>query len=161
MLGRPGGAVRLAHAIRRKMHGIWERMEPSICDAKHTGVTSDDLSEAAVPLIAEIRKLSQMPDAEALELAWDVALDVVQYTMRSVHESPHAEGFGDRPSDDLLDGLLCEFMEKFNERSGLDREVLGKAIQKLEEQAKKVGKYGIEPWFPKSLAKLKELKLQL
>jgi hypothetical protein len=139
------------------MEGIWDRMEPSICNAKYTGVTSDDLSKAAVPLIAEIRKLSQMPDAEALQLAWDVALDVIQYTMRSVHESPHAEGFGDRPSDDLLDGLLCDFMEKFDKRGGLDKEVLREAIQRLEEQANTVGKYGIEPWFPKSLVKLKEL----
>jgi hypothetical protein len=143
------------------MRGIWERMEPSICDAKHTGVTSDDLSEAAAPLIAEIRKLSQMPDTEALELAWDVALDVAQYTMRSVGAGPQAEGFGDRPSDDLLDGLLCDFMEKRDERGGLDREVLRETIQKLEEQAKEVGDYGIEPWFPKSLVKLKELKSQL
>jgi hypothetical protein len=154
MLNRPASAVRIAHGIRIKMHGLWEKMEPSICRAKRTGVTSDNLSEAAVPLVAEIKALSQMPDDEALQLAWDVSLDVIHYTMRSIDVGIHAEGYGDRPSDDLLDDLLCEFMEIFDEQGGMDEGLREEAIQKLEDQAKKVGQYMVDPWFPKTLANL-------
>jgi hypothetical protein len=160
MLLRPGSAARLAATIREKVDDLGEEGGQDIWDAKDSGITCDDLSDAAVLLVDDIWQLPEVHDAEALGLAWDLTLDLAKITVRGVSENPKASGDRDRPSDELLDELLCDILKRYEERDGLDRQIVEDTIQRLEKEAKDVGGYGIEPWFPNILAKLHGIDME-
>lgn len=152
MIARPGGAARLAKDIEAKMDRIMDQMSNDLCQSRHSGVTCDDVSRVAVRLVPQIKTLSELADLEAPILAIDLILSIANSTVSYVEE---ACGYDDRPSDKMLDDLLCDIFARLDERGTLDDLMVEKTVKAIEDKQSYIKGYGIEPWFPKTLARLK------
>lgn len=151
---RAGAAAKLAESIRANMDLVHERMENDLLDYRHSGVTADDVSKAMVPYIDQIAKLSRLQDPGALRLAQEVLLELASNTT----PVEDASGYGERPSDAKCDDLLYSILERRADAIDMEHDVVKKTKEEIEDTAKSLAGYGIEPWFPKSLELLKEFE---
>ncbi|KAK3367986.1 hypothetical protein B0H63DRAFT_536180 [Podospora didyma] len=115
-----------------------------------TGVTSDDLSSAMAEFRPHIEDLSRIEDDDALAMAYELVFKVKDL---STGEEP--DGYGDRPSDELADAHIVQLIKQRRERGLIwawERD-----LASLDDEAKDMDNYGIEPWFPQSRKALQEL----
>ena len=147
-----GGARSLAKSIRIAINTAYEEIEPETYNAKKSGVTSDDVSQAMVPFIKDIERLRDLPDPEALRLAYDC---IIELGHRSYAELDMGGcGYGDRDSDEPADELLVSILMKAKKKG--DMLDFGEELRKLERTSEVLEEYGIDTWFVKSIELLRK-----
>lgn len=155
MNARVDGPQKLADAIRKNLSDISSEMSSDIEDARHSGVTADDLSRAIMPLLPQIKRLSELQDPQALRCAQDVLLDVAEGSTAGM-DGPTSSGYGDRPSDKPCDDLLYTIVEKRSEHFDITNVEVRDLIKRISEYAKHLDDFEIKEWFPRSLDLLRE-----
>ncbi|KPI42837.1 uncharacterized protein AB675_2131 [Cyphellophora attinorum] len=98
------GATAVASMIRNRTDRICGAMESKIFNAKKSGVTSDDLSKKLEEVLPDIARLSRMPEAESMKLAWDLVVDASERSW--IDATGASTGYGDRGFDIPADLLL-------------------------------------------------------
>ena len=138
MLTGPGAAKALAEQIRTAAARVSEKLETKTLNARKTGVTSDDMSEAMMPFLDEVEGLRELPESTAV--AFDLVVDLGRYSYGDLDSD--RGGYGDRPSDPEVDDLLVELAE---ERIKIEPFWnFSEVLDELQEQAKHLSCYGIE-----------------
>ena len=144
---REGGSRSLALSIHQATNDAYEDIEPQTWNARKTGVTLEDVSQAMVPFLANIKRLRSMPDADALRLAYGCVRDLDNHSY--VDLDPGGSGYGDRYSDEPADEMLVSILKERKKKNDVwDR---AKDLADLERRSKYLNDYGIETWFPKSI----------
>ncbi|KAL8672047.1 MAG: hypothetical protein Q9168_003474 [Polycauliona sp. 1 TL-2023] len=150
MTHQPNAAKILANQIRYAAANIHENLEDQAFDSRRTGVTSDDMSAAMMPFLAEIANVRHLPDG--VPLAFDLVMDLARYSYGGLDGG--GCGYGERPSDDVVDRLIQDLAE---ERRELEPEWdFGKVLEKLRKQNKYLAEYGIEGFCESSIGLLSE-----
>ena len=88
---RQGAAQTLATQIKRVMSEAHTSLYDETCDARKTGVTSDDLSEAMMPFFSDIERLRDLPGSTVL--AYDLAKALGNYSYGELEMG--GSGYGD------------------------------------------------------------------
>lgn len=153
MNSRPGGVKALAKAIRAEMSSVHDPLEEEACDYRKTGVTSDDMSNAMVPFISDIRELAEVDDEESLDEAYEL-----MFCLKSLSYDSEGSGYGVRRSDEPADQFLAELIAKRVAAGHVWKwtEDLEDLVHEAEDRAR----YGVEPWFLKTQEALKALPVQ-
>ncbi|KAK4545404.1 hypothetical protein LTR36_002754 [Oleoguttula mirabilis] len=112
---RKGAAAAHASAIRSAIRTAYAELAEDCCDAKHTGVTSDDISASMEPLVDEIEELSEFADPDSVRLAIDLLVELGDRSYGEL-DAPHGAGYGERPSDPASDDLFCHLVTIRRER---------------------------------------------
>lgn len=142
------------------MRSEYDRLRDLTWNAKKTGVTSDDLSQAMEPFIREIHDLAMLDSGKALWLGYYLMNTLRAYSYAEM--GLHASGYGERPSDEPADEITSRIV--------LDRVKVGETwdsardLKYIKAEAKTMGDHGVEPWyseprrFSKNSARLKQSK---
>ncbi|KAL8867453.1 MAG: hypothetical protein Q9174_005657 [Haloplaca sp. 1 TL-2023] len=141
-------AQTLATQIRNAAGKVCGRLSGQALSARRTGVTCDDISSAVMPFLVEAEDISNVPGGVAP--AFDLVMDLAYYTHSGLADGDSAaSGYGDRPSDEVVDGLIIALAtrRKQLEPSWSHVEVL----EKLRKQNEKVAGFGIEEFCARSI----------
>ena len=130
----------------------YEEIEPETFNAKKSGVTSDDVSQAMVPFLEDIERLRDLPDPEALRLAYDCIIDLGDHSYAELDMG--GCGYGDRDSDEPADELLVSILMQAKTKG--DMLDFGKELRRLERTSKNLEEYGIDTWFVESIELLRK-----
>lgn len=105
MIKCPDAATRIASEIEEAALKAFRPLEDKALRSRKTGVTSDDLSQAMVPFLREAEEL--LGDRQRLENAF-IVLKLVRVLARYSYGDlgSGGSGYGERPSDSLVDSLL-------------------------------------------------------
>ena len=138
MLTGPSAAKTLADQIEAAASKVSKKLCEKTLNARKTGVTSDDVSEAMMPFLDEVEELRKLPDSTAI--AFDLVMTLGEYSYGDLGSG--GCGYGDRPSDSEVDELLVELA---TERKKIDplwkfTRVLGR----LQNMAVNLSDFGIE-----------------
>ncbi|KAI4226906.1 MAG: hypothetical protein LQ349_006810 [Xanthoria aureola] len=141
MTHHPNAASILAAQIRSAAAEISDELSDQALNARKTGITSDDMSAAMLKYLSEVEGVKRLP--QGIPIAFDLAMDLARYSYGSLDDSDsNASGYGDRPSDAVVDSLIADLaLERREVEPGWD---FGKALTSLREQRKHVAEYGIE-----------------
>jgi len=104
MRRRPNAANSFAAQIETRSLQAYEEMEEKIWQARKSGVTSDDLSDAMMPFLAEVEELLEFPNSTVI--AFDLVVALGGYSYGGLNSG--GCGYGERPSDVEVDDLLVE-----------------------------------------------------
>ena len=138
MLAGPGAAEALAGQIKAAAEKVSDRLCYETCDARKTGVTSDDMSQAMMPFLDEVEELRKLPHSTTL--AFDLVMDLGEYSYGEM--DMEGCGYGERPSDLDVDDLLVELA---TERKAIDPSWnFLSVLETLQERASHLSDYGIE-----------------
>ena len=99
-----GAATILAEQIRSAARQVSGRLSDKALDSRRTGITSDDISQAMMSFLREDQDLRKMPDSTVI--AFDLVMNLAGYSYGDSGSS--GSGYDDRPSDEVVDDLLCE-----------------------------------------------------
>ena len=155
MLTGPGAAKLLAGQIKAAASKISDKLCSKTYNAKKTGVTSDDMSQAMMPFLDEIEELRKLPHSTAI--AFDLVMTLGEYSYGEL--SGHGCGFGERPSDQVVDDLLVELA---TERKKIEPSWnFLKELDTLQEQAKELSAFGIEGFCAETIDLLSAWKRDL
>lgn len=149
---RQGGARSLAKSIRIAINNAYEEIEPETYNAKKSGVTSDDVSQAMVPFLKDIERLKDLPDPEALRLAYDCIIDLGNHSYAELDMG--GSGYGDCDSDEPADELLVSILMQAKKKG--DMLDFGEELRGLERTSKNLRDYGIDTWFAESIKLLRK-----
>ena len=135
----------LVKQVQTRMSETHEEIADQTINAKKTGVTSDDVSEAMMPFFDDIERVRSFPNREgpAFELLMDLASSSYgELDMKGC-------GYGERPSDCEVDQCLVEVAK---ERRARELEWhFEPSLDYLKEMADLLGQYGIEDFCLKPL----------
>ncbi|KAH8884871.1 hypothetical protein GQ53DRAFT_846017 [Thozetella sp. PMI_491] len=149
---QPDANKHAAASITREIGATYEKIMEKSWD-KYSGVTSDDVSKAMVPYLAKIEQLSTMSGSDSLRLAYNLVGKLKNRSYLGFDDF-HC-GYGQRPSDEPADALLVRLMDA-RRAAGETWDWAGE-LKALEKQAHHHAEYGVEPWFVKSQARLRNL----
>ncbi|CAD6580553.1 MAG: hypothetical protein ASARMPRED_000254 [Alectoria sarmentosa] len=137
MLTGPGAAKALADQIKVAASKVSDKLYDKTFNARKTGISSDDMSEAMMPFLDEIEGLRKLPDSTAI--AFDLVMTLGEYSYGDMNSGA---GYGERPSDQDVDELLVELA---TERKNIDPfwNFLP-VLETLKERAENLADYGIE-----------------
>lgn len=138
MDARENAAKTLATQISNRMSDAQGELYGDTCNARKTGVTSDDLSQAMMPFFSDIERLRDIPGSTTL--AYGLAKEMANNSYGELDGG--GCGNGDRPSDLEVDDLLGE-LAIARRREDTDWNFLND-LEQLEEDAKHLQDYGIE-----------------
>ncbi len=113
MLAGAEAAKVLAEEIQAPLAELRRRRGDETLDARRTGVSSDDMSSAMLPFLAEIDELRRLPGGAAV--AFDLVVTLGMYSYGDMDGG--GCGYGNRPSDLEVDELLVELA---TERRGIE-----------------------------------------
>lgn len=101
--------------------------------------------------LSEVEGVKRLPGG--IPIAFDLAMDLARYSYGSLDDGDnHASGYGDRPSDAIVEGLIADLaVERRRVEPGWD---FGKALTSLREQSEHVAEYGIEGFCVESIGLL-------
>ena len=151
---REDGAESFARSIRKAIKSAYRKIEPETLD-KHSGVDSDDMSEAMVPFVNDIKRLQELSHPKALQLAYNCVLYLGRHSYADL-EMCGTAGSGHRPSDEPADELLVSIIRKRREHA--EAWDWGQDLAELEDRFEELYEYGVETWFPKSIELLQRWK---
>ena len=138
MLLGPGAAKALADQIRAAASDVSDELYDKTLNARKTGVTSDDMSEAIMPFLDEVEELRKLPGSTAI--AFDLVMDLGENSYGEM--DGEGCGYGDRPSDEAVDELLVELA---SERKTIEPAWgFSSVLDTLQERAGHLARYGIE-----------------
>lgn len=138
MLTGPGAAKALAYQIQHAASKVSDRLCTKMSNARKTGVSSDDMSEAMVPFLNEIEELRELPDSTVI--AFDLVMILGGYSYSGLDCG--GSGYGERPSDPDVDDLLVELA---TERRNIEPAWnFLRVLETLKERASELYDYGIE-----------------
>ena len=137
LLGR-GAAKALADQIKAAASKVSDKLCTKTYNARKTGVTSDDMSEAMMPFLDEVKELRKLPDSTAI--AFDLVMILGEYSYGDMDSG--GCGYGDRPSDHDVDELLVELATERKKIEPLWN--FPHVLDKLRKQSKDLGDYGIK-----------------
>ncbi len=138
MLHGPGAAKVLADQIEAAAGRVSERLCNKTYNARKTGVTSDDVSQAMMPFLEEVEELRQLPESTAI--AFDLVMTLGEYSYGELDGG--ASGYGERPSDIEVDDLLVDLA---TERKQIDPSWnFAHGLETLRERAEELSRFGIE-----------------
>ncbi|KAL8957482.1 MAG: hypothetical protein Q9193_005257 [Seirophora villosa] len=147
----PNAAAKLAAQIRSAAAEVSDELSDQALNARKTGITSDDMSAAMLKYLSEVAGVKRLPGG--IPIAFDLVMDLARYSYGSLDDGDgKASGYGDRPSDAVVDDLIAELaVERREVEPGWD---FRKALEELREQSKHVAEYGIEGFCEESIALL-------
>ena len=147
----PNAASILATQIRSAAAEVSDELSDQALNARKTGVTSDDMSSAMLEYLDEVEGVKRLPGG--IPLAFDLVMDLAGYSYGSLDDGDgKASGYGDRPSDAIVDGLIMDLaVERSEVEPAWDHR---KALEELRKQNKHVAEYGIEGFCEKSIGLL-------
>lgn len=138
MLTSPGAAKTLAKQIDAAARKISDELCDDTYNARKTGVTSDDMSEAMMPFLDEVEELRKLPNSTVT--AFDLVMTLAEYAYGGLKSG--GCGYGERPSDEEVDGLLVELA---TERKAIEPSWnFHHVLNTLREQNEELDRYGIE-----------------
>ena len=138
MLNGPGAAKTLADQIKAAASKVSNKLCMQTLNARKTGITSDDMSQAMMPFLREVEELRKLPNSTAIAL--DLVTVLGQYSYGEL--DCDGGGYDERPSDEEVDGLLVELA---TERKAIDPSWdCSHVLNKLRKQNEKLSSYGIE-----------------
>ncbi len=138
MLIRPGAAKLLADQIEAAAGRVSEKLCNKTYNARKTGVTSDDVSQAMMPFLEEVEELRELPESTAI--AFDLVMTLGEYSYGELGGG--ASGYGERPSDVEVDDLLVDLA---TERKQIDPSWnFVHVLETLRERAEDLSGFGIE-----------------
>ena len=134
----PSAAKVLANQIEAAAGEVSEKLCMETYDARETGVTSDDVSEAMMPFLEEVEELRKLPESTAI--AFDLVMTLGEYSYGELDCG--GSGYGERPSDIEVDDLLVDLA---TERKQIDPSWnFAHILETLRERAKDLSDFGIE-----------------
>lgn len=155
ILTGPGAAKLLAGQIESAAFKVSDKLHTKTYNARKTGVTSDDMSQAMMPFLDEIEDLRKLPGSTAI--AFDLVITLGEYSYGEM--SGGASGYDERPSDLEVDELLDELaMERKKIEPSWD---FSRVLDTLEERAKELDSFGIERFCAETLELLSAWKRDL
>ena len=107
-------------------------------DVSNSGVTSDDMSEAIMPHLREVEDVRNLPNGTTV--AFDLVITLARCSYGDLNG--HGRGYGDRPSDAVVDDLLRELASERRARNP-SWDYSG-ALQALQDHAQELSEAGIE-----------------
>lgn len=155
MLTGPGAAKLLAGQIEAAASKVSDKLYTKTWNARKTGVTSDDMSQAMMPFLDEIEELRDLPNSTT------IAFDLVMKLGTNFYGelSGGASGYGERPSDVEVDELLVELA---TERKKIEPSWdFALVLDTLQEQAKELDSFGIEGFCAETIELLSAWKRDL
>ena len=137
MLKGPSAAKALADQIKDAAEKVSSRLSAQTLNAKKTGISSDDMSEAMMPFLQEAKELRNLPNSTAV--AFDLVVRLGRYSYGALDGK--GSGYGERPSDEVVDELLVELA---TERKKIEPSWdFRKVLDTLQQQAEHLKRYGI------------------
>lgn len=150
---RPNAAKLFAAQIEDSASKIYRKLEAKSLNARKSGVTSDDLSEAMMPFLKKVEQLFELPNSTAV--AFDLFIALENYSYGGLG-SMKAERNGERPSDVEVDELLVELARQ--RRTTEPHWKFVEVLERLKAQAKDLADYGIEDFCSDMIKLLTEWK---
>ena len=148
----PQAARSLAAQIEAAAIKISDKLSEKTLNSKKTGVTSDDISSAMVPFLREVNDVRKLPNSA--EIAFDLVMTLARYSYGEL--DGHGSGYGDRPSDAIVDDLLSDLAP---ERRDVDPSWdFVTVLDKLRKQADVLNQSGNEGFCTGSIALLSKWK---
>lgn len=145
MLTGPGAAKTLADQIKVAASKVSDKLYDKTFNARKTGISSDDMSEAMLPFLDEIEELRKLPDSTAI--AFDLVMTLGEYSYGDMNSG--GSGYGERPSDQDVDELLVELA---TERKNIDPSWnFLHVLDTLQERAENLADYGIEDFCARTI----------
>lgn len=153
---RPGAAKIMASQIRAAIHRTHSKLENRMGGPNPNRITSDDISEAMMPFLADIERLRDLPGSTVL--AFDLTIELGEHSYADLG-SMNAAGYSERPSDEEVDDLLLQLAP---ERRDLEPEWnFPKVLKTLKRDAENLSKYSIENYCTGTIELLEEWKAGL
>lgn len=138
MLAGPGAAKLFAGQIKSAACKISDQLHTKTYNARKTGVTSDDMSQAMMPFLHEIEELRKLPGSTAI--AFDLVMTLGAYSYGELDGG--ASGYDERPSDPEVDELLVDLaLERKKIEPSWDT---SRVLDTLQKQDKELDDFGIE-----------------
>jgi len=152
--GEQGLSV-LATVIQKGMNTAYSRLNAnySAANYKRGSYSSDDFSKAMLPYLRMIKELLKIDDDELtkLRLSYDILFELKEKSQGPFGVEDAAEA-DERDSDEPADELLSNVIQSRKEAG--DMWDWKGDLKGLQDEAKSNDSFGIEPWFPKSIAAL-------
>lgn len=155
MLVGPGAEKALADQIRASASKVSNRLYNKTYNARKTGVTSDDMSQAMMPFLNEAEELRKLPDSTAI--AFDLVMILGEYSYGDLDSG--GSGYGDRPSDQDVDEVLVELATERKKIEPLWN--FPHVLDTLQKRAKHLADYGIEDFCAQTIDLLSAWKRDL
>ncbi|KAK4892226.1 hypothetical protein LTR27_009235 [Elasticomyces elasticus] len=108
---RPNAAAVFAAAIRDRMSKATKALGYDDDDSPPRCMDGDDYSRAVAPFVKDIRTLSRYPQADSLDLALDLIMELGTESIGDL-DIKGGSGYGERPSDIQADDLFCYLARK-------------------------------------------------
>ncbi|KAK5701304.1 histone H3.3 [Elasticomyces elasticus] len=150
---RPNAAASFAKAIKTDMHQAikdlgYDEHRPSVIDG-------DEYSQAVEGFVDDIRTLSDYPQADSLQLAMDLLLELGDCSCGPL-DWKGGSGYGERSSDIPADELFCYLAKKKRRENPSWK--FEPILEDLAGWSKNLAGYGIETYFIKSIALMQSWK---
>lgn len=130
---------RLVNQISAAADDVYGRLYNETSNARKPGITSDDLSSAMVPFLMEAKGLLDIPGSVGVVFGLVKSLGDMSYG-----DLDSGCGYGDRPSDPMVDELLSKLARsRRDEDQGWDFVNLLDDLKRRDDRLKK---YGIEDY---------------
>lgn len=141
----PARAAFYAATLARVEDAVREVEDDPECEG-----TADDYAEAAHAYIPDVQQLRKFPGPGTTALAFDLVLKIAEATLCDM-DRVHGAGFGEREGfDEDTDAMLLELAKlRREEEPGWK---VGSIVWDLKATSRSLEEYGIEGWFPKTIA---------
>lgn len=149
---QPDAARILAAQIKSEASKVSHKLSDKVLRSRKTGVTSDDISAAMVPFLNEVDGVRRLPNG--VRVAFDLVMALAANSYGELDSG--GSGYGERPSDEIVDELLSELAP---ERRAIDPSWdFVEVLEDLKQHAELLGDYGIEDFCSSTIKLLSEWK---
>ncbi|KAK5703802.1 histone H3.1 [Elasticomyces elasticus] len=151
----PNAAATFAKAIRTDMHQAIKDLGYDDYENRPSVIDGDEYSQAVEGFVDDIRILSGYPQADSLQLALNLLLELGDCSYGGL-EWKGGSGYGERSSDEPADDLFC-YLAKRKRREDPSWK-FEPILEDLAGSSKNLADYGIETYFTKSIALMQSWK---
>ncbi|KAK5700398.1 hypothetical protein LTR17_022967 [Elasticomyces elasticus] len=152
---RPNAAASFAKAIKTDMHQAIKDLGYDDYENRPSVIDGDEYSQAVEGFVDDIRTLSAYPQADSLQLALDLLLELGDCSYGGL-DWKGGSGYGERSSDVPADDLFC-YLAKKKRREDLSWK-FEPILEDLASSSKNLADYGIETYFINGIALMQSWK---
>ncbi|KAK3625384.1 hypothetical protein LTR56_004009 [Elasticomyces elasticus] len=152
---RPNAAASFAKAIKTDMHQAIKDLGYDDYEHRPSVIDGDEYSQAVEGFVDDIRILSGCPQADSLQLALDLLLELGDCSYGGL-EWKGGSGYGERSSDLPADDLFCYLAKK--KRRADPSWKFEPILEDIAGSSKNLADYGIETYFIESIALMQSWK---